>query len=106
MKLENFEQAFEAAPVHGPRAMLLDLVGQKEIHKGMCYTNTQQRRSRSSIGCFFWPMGFLRRFPISGILSLRDVEHVFSMEGSRETKIDGFLKKRSILGHFLEVLEF
>ena len=51
-------------------------------------------------------MGFLRRFPISGIFGLRDVEHVFSIEGSRETKIDGFLKKRSILGHFLEVLEF
>ena len=28
------------------------------------------------------------------------------MEVSRETKVDGFLKKRSILGHFLEVLEF
>ena len=54
----------------------------------------------------FWPMGFLRRFPISGILCLRDVKHVFSMEGSRETKIDGFLKKRSVLGRFLEVLEF
>ena len=51
-------------------------------------------------------MGFLRRFPISGIFVLRDVEHVFSMEGSRETKVDGFLKKISILGHFLEVLEF
>ena len=51
-------------------------------------------------------MGFLRRFPISGIFVLRDVEHVFSMEGSRETKVDGFLKKRSILGHFLEFLEF
>ena len=34
------------------------------------------------------------------------VGHVFSMERSRETKVDGFLKKRSILGHFLEVLEF
>ena len=54
----------------------------------------------------FWPMGFLRCFPISGILSLRVVEYVFSMEGSRETKIDGFLKKRSVLGRFLEVLEF
>ena len=51
-------------------------------------------------------MGFLRRFPISGIFVLRDVEHVFFMEGSRETKADGFLKKISILGHFLEVLEF
>ena len=51
-------------------------------------------------------MGFLRPFPISGTFGLRVVEHVFSMEGSRETEIDGFLKKRSILGHFLEVLEF
>ena len=34
------------------------------------------------------------------------IKRVFSMEGSRETKIECFLKERSILGGFLEVLDF
>ena len=71
----------------------------------MLHEHTKDPKSKS-LDRVFWPMGFLRRFPISGTFGLRDVEHVFSMEGSRETKIDGFLKKRSILGQFLEVLEF
>ena len=54
----------------------------------------------------FWPMGFLRCFPILGTLSLRMIKHVFSMDGSRETKIECFLKERSILGRLPEVLEF
>ena len=71
----------------------------------MLLEHTTGSKSKS-IDRVFWPKGLLRRFPISGIFVLRDVEHVFSMEGSKETKVDGFLKKRSILGHFLEVLEF
>ena len=71
----------------------------------MLHEHTTETKSKFN-RVFFSPMGFLRHFPISGISRLRDVEHVFSMEGSRETKIYGFLKRRSVLGHFLEVLEF
>ena len=55
----------------------------------MLHEHTKDSKS-TSLDRVFWPMGFLRRFPISGIFGLRD----------------GSLKKRSILGHFLEVLEF